>query len=102
MPRTTELMAPSVTHRLIAERDSGQAGSRTGGGAAVIPAILAVHGSPSSTPGHDGGRRPARFRTVPASGVTEDAVVLDVREDGEWVHGHIEGATHVAMGDVPS
>ena len=40
--------------------------------------------------------------TVPAAEVPEDAVVLDVREDDEWVHGHIEGATHIAMGDVPS
>src|SRR3954453_16873812 len=101
-PRKTELMAPSVTHRPIAERDSGQAGSRTGGGGAVIPAILAVRGSPSSTPCHDGGVMPQQVPTVPASELPEDAVVLDVREDDEWVHGHIEGATHVPMGDVPS
>ena len=35
-------MTPSVTQRPIAERDSDQAGSRTGGGAVVIAAILAV------------------------------------------------------------
>jgi rhodanese-related sulfurtransferase len=40
--------------------------------------------------------------TVPASEVPEDAVVLDVREDDEWVHGHIDGATHIPMGDVPA
>ena len=33
---------------------------------------------------------------------SKDAVVLDVREDDEWVHGHIEGATHIPMGDVPA
>src|SRR3954465_4938652 len=45
---------------------------------------------------------PQQVPTVPASEVPEDAVVLDVREDDEWVHGHIEGATHIPMGDVPS
>src|SRR3954451_8246937 len=102
MPRTTELMAPSVTHRPIAERDSGQAGSRTGGGAAGIPAILAVRGSPSCTPCHDGGVMPQQVPTVPASELPVDAVVSDVREEDEWVHGQMEGATHVPMGDVPS
>ena len=34
--------------------------------------------------------------------VPADAVVLDVREDDEWVAGHIEGAHHVPMGDVPA
>jgi rhodanese-related sulfurtransferase len=40
--------------------------------------------------------------TVPADEVPEDAVVLDVREVDEWVHGHIDGATHIPMGDVPA
>ncbi|MXG88956.1 rhodanese-like domain-containing protein [Nocardioides sp. YIM 123512] len=26
--------------------------------------------------------------------------VLDVREDAEWVHGHIEGAVHVPMSEL--
>jgi rhodanese-related sulfurtransferase len=30
-----------------------------------------------------------------------DAVILDVREDDEWVAGHVEGATHVPLGEVP-
>ncbi|MGI8578787.1 MAG: rhodanese-like domain-containing protein [Nocardioidaceae bacterium] len=29
-----------------------------------------------------------------------DTVVLDVREDDEWRAGHIEGATHLPMGEV--
>ncbi|CCH85707.1 Rhodanese-related sulfurtransferase [Modestobacter italicus] len=45
---------------------------------------------------------PQQVPTVPAAEVPDDAVVLDVREDDEWAAGHIEGATHVAMGDVPS
>ena len=45
---------------------------------------------------------PQQVPTVPAAELPEDAVVLDVREDDEWVHGHIEGATHIPMGDVPS
>jgi rhodanese-related sulfurtransferase len=30
-----------------------------------------------------------------------DAVILDVREDDEWAAGHVEGATHVPLGEVP-
>ena len=45
---------------------------------------------------------PHMVPTVPAAEVPEDAVVLDVREDDEWVVGHIEGATHIPMGEVPS
>ena len=45
---------------------------------------------------------PQQVPTVSASELPEDAVVLDVREDDEWVHGHIEGATHIPMGDVPA
>jgi rhodanese-related sulfurtransferase len=29
--------------------------------------------------------------------VTDDAYLLDVREDDEWVAGHIPGSTHIAM-----
>jgi hydroxyacylglutathione hydrolase len=32
----------------------------------------------------------------------KDQFVLDVRSDGEWKAGHIEGATHVMLGDLPS
>jgi rhodanese-related sulfurtransferase len=39
--------------------------------------------------------------TVTAAAVPEQAVVLDVREDDEWVAGHIAGARHVPMFDVP-
>ena len=31
-----------------------------------------------------------------------DAVLLDVREQDEWDAGHIEGAMHLPMGDVPA
>lgn len=27
--------------------------------------------------------------------------VLDVREDVEWAHGHIEGATHIPLSELP-
>ncbi len=43
--------------------------------------------------------------TVAISGVPdplpEGLVVLDVREPVEWQHGHIEGAVHVPMNEVP-
>ena len=45
---------------------------------------------------------PNQVPSVHATELPEDAVVLDVREDDEWMHGHIEGATHIAMGDVPA
>src|SRR4051795_12091825 len=45
---------------------------------------------------------PLQVPTVPAAEVPADAVVLDVREDDEWAAGHIDGATHVKMGDVPA
>jgi rhodanese-related sulfurtransferase len=39
---------------------------------------------------------------VGASDVGPDAAVLDVREDDEWVAGHIDGARHIPMGDLPA
>ena len=30
----------------------------------------------------------------------EDALVLDVRETGEWGSGHIPGARHIALGQL--
>ncbi|MGW0162745.1 rhodanese-like domain-containing protein [Mycobacterium sp. NPDC003323] len=32
----------------------------------------------------------------------EHTVLLDVREDDEWRDGHIAGAQHIPMGDVPT
>jgi rhodanese-related sulfurtransferase len=40
--------------------------------------------------------------TVSVDEVPPDAVILDVREDEEWVAGHIDGATHVPMNRVPN
>ena len=44
--------------------------------------------------------------TVDVSGVPdplpEDLHVLDVREDVEWAHGHIEGAQHIPLGQIPA
>ncbi|HVW80112.1 MAG TPA: rhodanese-like domain-containing protein [Mycobacteriales bacterium] len=34
--------------------------------------------------------------------LTEDVVLLDVREDHEWEAGHAVGALHIPMGEVPS
>lgn len=42
--------------------------------------------------------------TVPSievAAVPADATFLDVREDDEWAAGHIAGATHVPMQQVP-
>ncbi|MGU3502697.1 rhodanese-like domain-containing protein [Mycobacterium sp. C31M] len=32
----------------------------------------------------------------------EAVVLLDVREDDEWQGGHVAGAQHIPMGDVPA
>jgi rhodanese-related sulfurtransferase len=32
----------------------------------------------------------------------DSVVLLDVREDDEWQQGHVEGAQHIPMGDVPA
>ena len=44
--------------------------------------------------------------TVAMSGVPdplpEGLGVLDVREDDEWRAGHVEGATHIPLRDVPA
>lgn len=39
--------------------------------------------------------------TVQAGDVAADATVLDVREDDEWAAGHIAGATHVPLSQLP-
>ena len=36
------------------------------------------------------------------SAVPADAVVLDVREDDEWVAGHATGALHIPLAEVPA
>jgi rhodanese-related sulfurtransferase len=50
-----------------------------------------------------GGRREAMsegngFREVPAAEVPEQAYLLDVREDDEWLAGHAPGAQHIPLG----
>lgn len=39
--------------------------------------------------------------TVPVSTAGDDALLLDVREDAEWVEGHAPDAVHVPMHEVP-
>ncbi|MEJ7634760.1 rhodanese-like domain-containing protein [Aeromicrobium sp.] len=34
--------------------------------------------------------------------IPADLVVLDVREDNEWSAGHIAGAVHIPLGDLPA
>jgi rhodanese-related sulfurtransferase len=36
------------------------------------------------------------------SDVSNDAVVLDVREQDEWDAGHAPGAVHIPLGDLPA
>lgn len=34
--------------------------------------------------------------------IPDDLVVLDVREPHEWEAGHIDGAVHIPLGEIPS
>ena len=49
------------------------------------------------------------YGPIPTVGVTdlpdplpEGLTVLDVREEVEWVHGHIDGATHIPLMELPA
>ncbi len=43
---------------------------------------------------------PPQVPTVPPSEIPADAVLLDVREDDEWVAGHVPEAVHVPMSEL--
>jgi len=45
---------------------------------------------------------PPDVPSISASAVPDGAVVLDVREDDEWQAGHIDGARHIPLGQVPT
>ncbi len=40
--------------------------------------------------------------SVSATDVPPDAAVLDVREDDEWAAGHIDGALHIPLQELPA
>ncbi len=44
---------------------------------------------------------PAQPPTVTVEDLPDGVVLLDVREDEEWRAGHIDGAVHVPMNEVP-
>jgi rhodanese-related sulfurtransferase len=44
---------------------------------------------------------PLQVPAVDAGSLPADAVLLDVREDDEWAAGHIAGAVHVPMMQLP-
>ena len=41
------------------------------------------------------------LRQVTVAEIPEGAIILDVREDYEWEEGHIEGAKHIPLGEIP-
>jgi rhodanese-related sulfurtransferase len=45
---------------------------------------------------------PSPVSSVDPSGVSSGAALLDVREPDEWQAGHIEGAVHIPLGELPS
>ncbi len=40
--------------------------------------------------------------SVPVGEIPDGANILDVREDDEWTAGHIDGAQHIPLGDLPA
>lgn len=44
---------------------------------------------------------PTNVPTVRVADLHDDSFVLDVREPEEWTAGHIGGAVHIPMNDVP-
>jgi rhodanese-related sulfurtransferase len=40
--------------------------------------------------------------TITASELSSELVILDVREQNEWDDGHVPGAIHIPMGEVPA
>ena len=45
---------------------------------------------------------PTPLPSVPVTGVSPEALLLDVREDDEWAAGHAPGAVHVPLQQLPS
>jgi rhodanese-related sulfurtransferase len=43
----------------------------------------------------------AEIDAIPET-IPDDLVVLDVREPHEWAAGHIEGAVHIPLADIPA
>lgn len=39
---------------------------------------------------------------VPVTDLSDNAVILDVREQDEWDAGHAPGALHIPLGELPS
>ena len=40
--------------------------------------------------------------SVSVTEIPDGAAIIDVREDDEWEAGHIEGALHVPLGELPT
>jgi rhodanese-related sulfurtransferase len=45
---------------------------------------------------------PPSVPSVTPGGVADGAAVLDVREQDEWEAGHIPGALHIPLGELPA
>ena len=58
--------------------------------------------SSSARTGHDYGRSPPSPSTGVPDPLPEGLHVLDVREDVEWQHGHIDGAMHIPLRELPA
>lgn len=65
--------------------------------------MVAMNASEGEVTSVDIANVPQSFGEPGQSGETgANAVLLDVREDDEWQRGHVAGAQHIPMGDVPA
>ncbi|KNC18713.1 sulfurtransferase [Arthrobacter sp. RIT-PI-e] len=44
----------------------------------------------------------SEIQNVPVTAVPENARILDVREDYEWEAGHVDGAVHIPLDELPA
>ena len=42
------------------------------------------------------------FPEIPVTQLADEAVVLDIREQDEWDHGHAPAAVHIPMSELPA
>lgn len=45
---------------------------------------------------------PQQVRQISVGELPPSPVILDVREDDEWAAGHIDGAVHIPLADLPA
>lgn len=79
--------------------DPGDAGDGGGGGGGGPRGAAAAGGAPGAVGGGDS--LPELSADAAAEAIAGGALLVDVREDHEWVAGHAPMALHVPLGELP-